>query len=176
MKKIILLAICTLNVFSSAYAGEANIKDKRAIFHQFMEIAFPKNQAEQSLALLNADSYSKHMTEFIEKLAMNPLNKTELNAVRLFFFQEYMNEFPYEKQVDIIYDGNSVDFDTEGMEKVIAFATTSDGKNILKLIHVAQNNGHALPFKLLDQNFDAIKIETSEKEFKKVFPHIQLKE
>jgi hypothetical protein len=62
------------------------------------------------------------------------------------------------------------------MEKVIAFAKTSDGKNILKLIHVAQNNGYALPFKLLDQNFDAIKIETSEKEFKKVFPHIQLKE
>ena len=61
-------------------------------------------------------------------------------------------------------------------KKVIAFAKTSDGKNILKLIDVAQNNGYALPFKLLDQNFDAIKIETSEKEFKKVFPHIQLKE
>lgn len=165
--------IWLFNFSTVAYADEENAKDERKIFHQFMAIALPKEQAEM-LVFQRAYTSAKIMTEYVEKYATKPLSKEELKPVNVFFIKQYMNKFPYEKQVDFVFDHEGFVFDVKGMKKVIALANTSDGQEILRLINYAQTTGPNIVPNMLD--YEVVKIDYSNQEFLKAFPHIQLKE
>ena len=179
MIRFFLLFFCACSFVATAQASDAKDMDEQTVFHQFMEIALPRDQCE-TLVGKQAYTYSESMIKLVQENALESVGEEDLKAMQRFFFKKYMNEFPYDKIIDFMFERQLESmheqgffYDSKALKKVIAFAKTKEGNEILNIFQSANNSGQNIVLAI--STFNEARIDYPDGDFSKAFPHIQLK-
>lgn len=179
MIRFFLLLFCLYSFTAIAHADEMKDIDEKVVFHQFMEIALPRSQCEAMVGS-QAYAYSESMVKLVVKNAIEPVIEKDLIAVQRFFIKKYMSEFQYDQIIDFMFERQLESmheqgffYDTKALKKMIAFAKTKEGKEILNIFQSANNAGRNIVLAI--SRFNETRVGYPDEDFSKAFPNIKLK-